>query len=325
MSLPALVWVVGAGGLLGSSVWRELGHDAWRFDAELHWSDSPRLSQQFAAAVRAFAERLAAEPGRPWTIAWCAGAGVVATSAQALEAETRALQQFLALVAADPELGTRAGCLSLASSAGGVYAGCFVSPINEATAPQPISPYGHAKLAQEELLTSWAASQPNVSVLIARFSNLYGPAQRLHKAQGLISHASRCLIHGTPLHIYVSLDTIRDYVFVDDAARALVVGLRRLAQEKPPSIIKVIASENEISIAGLLGVFRQISRRRLRVIAGLHRLAILQPRRLQFRSQVWTSDRHRQVELVEGVSRVYHRQLADFAKGQLPPPVLRTA
>lgn len=325
MSVPALVWVVGAGGLLGSSVWRELGADGWRFDAELHWADSPRLSRDFGAAVRAFGERLAAEPGRPWTIAWCAGAGVVATSAQALEAETRALQEFLGLVAADRELSARVGCVSLASSAGGVYAGCFVSPISEATAPQPISPYGHAKLAQEELLTSWAMSQPNVSVLIARFSNLYGPAQRLHKAQGLISHASRCLIHGVALHIYVSLDTIRDYIFVDDAARALVVALRRLGHEKRASILKVIASENEISIAGLLGVFRQISRRRLRVIAGLHRLAVLQPRRLQFRSQIWTGETHRQVELVEGVSRVYHRQLADFANGRLPPPVLRTA
>ena len=319
MSVSPLVWVVGAGGLLGSSVCRELGADAWRHEGDLNWLDSARLSQDFSVALRAFAERLAAEPGRAWAIAWCAGAGVVATSAQALEAETLVFQQFLGLVARDPELSRRAGSISLASSAGGVYGGCFVSPIDETTTPQPISPYGRAKLLQEEVLSGWAATQGNVSVLIARFSNLYGAGQRLHKPQGLISHASRCLIHGTPLHIYVSLDTIRDYLFADDAARALVIGLRRVAQRKQPPVTKIIASENEIAIAGLLGVFRQIARRKLRVIAGLHPLASLQPRRLQFRSRVWSGEALRQVELVEGVSRVYHRQLAQFACGQLPP------
>jgi len=325
MTASPLVWVVGAGGLLGSSVWRELDRDAWCANRALNWADPDRLRQDFGDAVRAFGERLAGEPGRPWAIAWCAGAGVVATSAQALGAETVNFQHFLALVAAEPELGRRAGCLSLASSAGGVHGGCFVSPISEATTPQPISPYGLAKLAQEELLVAWARSQPRVNVLIARFSNLYGPAQRMHKAQGLVSHASRCLIHGAPLHIYVSLDTIRDYLFVDDAARTFVAGLRRLSCEKQPPLIKLIASEKEISISGLLGVFRQVSRRKLRVVAGLHQLAVLQPRRLQFRSQLWLDNSRHEVELVEGVSRVYHRQLADFARGWLPSPVVRTA
>jgi UDP-glucose 4-epimerase len=323
MSGAPLVWVVGAGGLLGSSVWRELDTRGWRFGRELQWLDSGRLGQNFSDAVRSFGKRLAAEPGRSWSIAWCAGAGVVATSAQALEAETLAFQQFLAYVAAEPELGTRAGCISLASSAGGVYGGSFASPINEGTPPQPISPYGRAKLAQEALLAAWAASQRNVSALIARFSNLYGPAQRLDKPQGLISHASRCLIHGAPLHVYVSMDTIRDYLFADDAARALVASLHQLAQERQPLVMKIIASEKEVSIGGVVGLFRQIARRRLRVIAGLHPLAAVQPRRLQFRSQVRSGDARCKVGLVEGVSRLYHRQLVEFARGQLPPPPVR--
>ncbi|HKO50508.1 MAG TPA: NAD-dependent epimerase/dehydratase family protein [Polyangiaceae bacterium] len=325
MSVSRLVWVIGAGGLLGSSVRRELDRDAWRASQPFNWTDPERLRQDFSDAVRAFCDRLAAEPGRAWAIAWCAGAGVVATSAQALAAETVAFQHFLTLLAAEPELGARPGCISLASSAGGVYGGCFVSPITEATPPQPISPYGFAKLEQEQLLMAWAASQPNVSVVIARFSNLYGPGQRLDKPQGLVSHASRCLIYGAPLHVYVSTDTIRDYLFAEDAGHALVVVLRRVGYEKQLPVIKLIASEKEISISGLLGVFRQISRRKLRVVAGLHRLAVLQPKRLQFRSQVWPDPTQRNLELVEGVSRVYRRQLADFAKGRLPSPVVRKA
>ena len=321
MSAPPLVWVVGAGGLLGGAVLRALLEDAWQPRAGLSWGTT-QLEQEFRDAVAAFGERMAAQPGRPWAVAWCAGAGVVGTSAAALEAETKAFQLFLSVLASDPTLRVTPGSIALASSAGGVHGGCFSSPITEATAPEPISPYGHAKLAQERLLIEWAAGQADVRVLAARFSNLYGPGQRLEKPQGLISHASRCLIFGAPIHIYVSLDTIRDYLFGEDAGQRLVNGLGRLRAEgqRQPTVTKLYTAEREVSIAGLLGVFRHITRRRLRVIAGLHPVAALQPRRLQFRSQVWGADPHRHVELTEGISRVYRHQLSLFRAGTLPAP-----
>jgi UDP-glucose 4-epimerase len=131
------------------------------------------------------------------------------------------------------------------------------------------------------------------------------------------------VIHGAPLQIYVSLDTIRDYLFADDAGRELVSGLRRLVQgttASEPLSMKIYASEREISIAGLLAVFRQIARRRLRVVSGLHPSSALQPRRLQFRSKVWPRSEHRHVELIEGVSRVFQHQMALFRRGLLAPP-----
>ncbi|MEI9941330.1 MAG: NAD-dependent epimerase/dehydratase family protein [Pseudomonadota bacterium] len=320
MSALPLVWVVGSGGLLGASVWRELGADAWRPARTLSWGDPTRLEREFQDAVAEFGLHVRARPGRTWAVAWCAGAGVVGTSAAALERETRTFERFLALVASDPNLSALPGAFSLASSAGGVYAGSTVSPITEATEPAPISAYGHAKLAQERMLAAWVAEHVHVRALKARFSNLYGPGQQLAKAQGLISHTSRCVIYGAPVQIYVSLDTIRDYLFADDAARALVAGLHRLALSSDLQLVtKVYASEREVSIAGLLGVFRQIARRRLRVVAGLHATTSLQPRRLQFRSQVWNHT-GRQVELIEGVSRVYQHQLGLFGRGLLPPP-----
>ena len=324
MTASPLVWVVGSGGLLGKSVWRELDADAWRPEHALTWADPTQLSEDLSAAVHAFGARVAADAPRPWAVAWCAGAGVVATSAAALAQETAAFQRFLRLLAAEPTLRARLGSISLASSAGGIYGGCLESSINESTPPQPISPYGQAKLAQEQLFKTWLDGQPHVRGLIARFSNLYGPAQRLDKAQGLISHIARCAIHGSPVHIYVSLDTIRDYLFADDAAHGLVDGIRRVsgdARSAQNSITKIYASEGEVSIAALLGVFRQIARRRLKVVSGLHPTTALQPRRLRFRSQVWSAS-VRRVELVEGVSRVYNHQRALFARGLLPlPPV----
>lgn len=320
------VWVVGAGGLLGASLWRELDSKAWRSPRALRWSDAPRLAEDLAEAVRAFGTLVRAQASRTWSIAWCAGAGVVGTSAAALEAETRTFERFLALVSSDSNLRTFSGVISLASSAGGVYGGCLAFPVSEATLPAPISAYGHAKLAQERLLQAWLGEPEHAHVrgLIARFSNLYGPGQQLGKAQGLISHTSRCVIYGAPIQIYVSLDTIRDYLFADDAARELARGLRRLAADpagEPRALTKVFASEREVSISALLGVFRQIARRRLRVVVGSQPATSLQPRRLQFRSQVWGAASGRQVELIERISRVYQHQLALFARGVLPPPL----
>jgi UDP-glucose 4-epimerase len=326
MSAP-LVWVVGASGLLGASVVRGLGGLAWRPERPIGWGDDSRLERDFREAVAAFATCTLSEGAGAWAICWCAGAGVVGTSAAALTAETKAFRLFLELLSTESRLMAIPGYVVLASSAGGVYGGSLVCPITESTDPHPISDYGRTKLEQERMLCSWASRRsPAVGILVARFANLYGTGQHLDKPQGLISHLSRCLIFNTPVHVYVSLDTIRDYLFAEDAGRQLVAGLRRLAREsrgEHVQVTKIYASEREISIAGLLGIFRRISRRRLRVICGLHPGSALQPRRLQFRSRVWRTlddDGGRQVELVEGINQVYRDQLALFRRGLLPPP-----
>ncbi len=322
-----IVWVVGATGLLGAAVVRGLGGMVWRPDRPFAWGDEARLASGLRDAVHAFATQVGSESARPWAVCWCAGAGVVSTSASALAAETRAFHLFLQLLGAEQRLLAVPGHVALASSAGGVYGGNTECPITEETLPQPISDYGRAKLEQERMLLSWAGSLPTlVSTLVARFSNLYGTGQRLDKPQGLISHLSRCLIFNTPVHVYVSLNTIRDYLFAEDAGRLFVAGLGRLAIEARGNglhVTKIYASEREISIACLLGILRRISRRRLRVISGLHPGSSLQPRRLQFRSRVWRARDDgggRLVELVAGLSQVYRDQLALFRRGLLPPP-----
>jgi len=324
MSAPT-VWVVGASGLLGASVVRALGGTSWRPERPIGWGDEGRLERDFREAIAAFATRTLSDGAGAWAVCWCAGAGVVGTSATALTAETNALHLFLRQLSAESRLMALPGYMVLASSAGGVYGGSLVCPITEATEPEPISDYGRAKLAQERMLCSWASRRsPSVGILAARVANLYGAGQRLDKPQGLISHLSRCLIFNAPVHVYVSLDTIRDYLFAEDAGRQLVTGLRRLMRDsRGEQVTKIYASEREISIAGLLGIFRRISRRRLRVICGLHPGSTLQPRRLQFRSHVWRTcddEVERQTELVDGINQVYRAQLALFRRGLLPPP-----
>ena len=78
--------------------------------------------------------------------------------------------------------------------------------------------YGRAKLAMEGHARALAAAT-GVRVVLGRLANVYGPGQTLGKPQGLLSQL--CLADATrrPLPVYVSLDTIRDYLYAGDAAR----------------------------------------------------------------------------------------------------------
>lgn len=337
--MTALAWVLGSGGLLGSRVAQAVretrSHETWSpAGGPLPWQDRDRLEARFTSAIRAFMTAAAAGSHQAWSLFWCAGAGVVGTSPAELDAESSTWELFLSRLGseldASPGLRGLPGRVFLASSAGGVYAGNPERPLTESSAPRPISPYGRAKLRQERALEDWAARRPWISTLTARISNLYGPGQNMSKPQGLISHMSRCLIHRQPVHIYVPMDTIRDYVFVEDAARAIVRWMERLDEDATRSgralrVLKICASERETTIAGLVGAFRQTAKRNLRVVSGLHPVHGQQPARLQFRSTVWADEPVRAgTGLLAGIDRLYRHQLALYQAGALPaPPPLR--
>lgn len=324
--MRTLSWVVGRGGLLGSCVERRLGSSVWYPERPFPWRDPEQLGKSVADAVRDFANQLGSRPWDSWSVYWCAGSGVVGTSADRLAAETRTLRLFLDQLS--DALGDRqrdlSGQVFLASSAGGVYGGSPETPLTEGTPPRPISDYGRAKLDQEEVLRHWAGARPTVSMLVGRFSNLYGPGQHLDKPQGLISHMSRCMIFNVPVRIYVSLDTTRDYLFAEDAAARIVAGMGRLGHEAGVSgqhVTKIYSSGSETTVAGLIGVFRQIAKRHLRVISGLNPVRTQQPVRLHFRSTVWSDEPvPPRTELFDGVNRVHRHQIALFQAGRLPPP-----
>ena len=326
--MSTLAWIVGRGGLLGSSMERAVRARVWWPTQPLFWDDAQRLRQSIADAVQGFRKRLLAESWDSWCIYWCAGKGVIGSSVEQLTAETVALQFFLERLGAElDDLQPRLkGQIFLASSAGGIYGGSGERPSTENTRPQPISEYGRAKLNQEQILGEWARLRPNVSTVVGRLSNLYGPGQHMDKPQGLISHMSRCLIFGTPVQIYVSLDTIRDYLFVEDAAKRIAAGMTRLSRESPRGgqhVMKLYSSGNETTVAGLIGIYRQIAKRQLRVILGLNPARSQQPVRLQFRSIVWCDEPVAPgTEMLDGISRLHRYQLALFQAGKLPPPRL---
>jgi UDP-glucose 4-epimerase len=268
-------WVLGSGGLLGSAVCRRLESSG----REVHTTTVPWKAPATAvdALLRA-AERL---PAGDVSLYWCAGAGVVGSSQAELDDEVAVLDGLLG--GWQPREGAHG--LFLASSAGGAYAGSTGAPFTEHTEPAPISPYGLAKLRAEEIATDFAV-RTGTALLVGRLSNLYGPGQDLTKAQGLVSQLCRAQLSRQPLGVYVPLDTMRDYLFVEDAAAMVVSGLDAVTA-RGARALKVLASERSTTVGAVLADLHRITRHRPPVVLGTSPDARFQVRDLRLRSVAW--------------------------------------
>jgi UDP-glucose 4-epimerase len=294
----------------------------WSPGIRFTWKDPAAIGHELEEAVAAYA-RSVAESGRPWMVFWCAGVGVVGTSAEVMAQETRTLEILLDRLGAG--LGGARGTFFLASSAGGAYGGCTETPLTENTLPRPSSHYGRAKLRQEEILRRWADPRPEVSTLAGRISNLYGPGQNLDKPQGLISHLSRCLLQQIPAHVFAPLDTLRDHLFAPDAAERILACMDRLRSLPPPiRATKIIASGHTTSIGAIIAIFGRIARRQPRIICSGSPLGELQPSRLALRSVTWEDLQFPPpTALAAGIHAVHRRHLELFQAGRLPPLLSR--
>lgn len=257
-----ITWVVGGGGLLGSALVRSCEHTF--ASVSVPWDDP----QEAAAVLEADAIRFQQQAGAgAWAVIWAAGAATVSTSAEAAAPERAVLEALLTSLRDHRPAG--AGAVFIASSAGGVYAGSSDPPFSIETRPVPTSAYGELKLAQERIAAELL--EGICPVVIGRISNLYGPGQNLGKLQGLISRLALSAITRQPINIFVSLDTIRDYIYVDDAAAATHTAIAEaLATGEPQAHTIVIASGQPATIGQLIRIMKEISKRRVPVALGTH-------------------------------------------------------
>lgn len=333
-----LAWVIGRGGLLGSHLARRLDSGPGEFvpwqmpGPGFSWSSPALLRREMQAAIEAFFAAVVAGRHSSWSVFWAGGAGVVGTTSEMLAAETATLADalerigvVLARLRRRPS-GQVPGSVFLASSAGGVYGRCPDSPASESSLCLPVSDYGRAKLQQEGLLASWAERHA-ISSLVGRISNLYGPGQDLKKPQGLITHLVRSLVLNRPVHLFVPLDTLRDYFHVEDCAGAIAQAMSRLGREvsqlgQPRRLLKIFASEQAWSISALIGIILRVTRQRPLVVhAAAPALTEQQPRRLTFRSALWRDQPWQgAISLPVGVSQVHRHLLQLFRAGKLAPP-----
>lgn len=81
----------------------------------------------------------------------------------------------------------------------------------------PSSPYSASKAGSDHLVRSWQRTY-GLPVIVTNCSNNYGP---YHFPEKLIPHVILNALQGKPLPVYGKGDQIRDWLYVEDHARAL--------------------------------------------------------------------------------------------------------
>jgi dTDP-glucose 4,6-dehydratase len=112
----------------------------------------------------------------------------------------------------------KAGFRFLHVSTDEVYGSLGSNGLFEETTPyDPSSPYSASKAASDHLAQAWMRTY-GLPVVISNCSNNYGP---FHFPEKLIPLVTLNALAGVPLPVYGKGDNIRDWLFVEDHARAL--------------------------------------------------------------------------------------------------------
>ncbi|MEX2650478.1 MAG: NAD-dependent epimerase/dehydratase family protein [Alphaproteobacteria bacterium] len=152
------------------------------------------------------------------------------------------------------EAARAAGVARFVFASSGAPLGAVPPPVHEGLAPRPMSPYGASKLAGEGYCSAYAHAYGLATVAL-RFGNVYGP-RSTHKGS-VVAKFIRRAIAGEPLELYGDGHQTRDFIYVDDLVRAVL-----LAAEAPDVAGEVfqIATSRETSVVELVDALVPILR-----------------------------------------------------------------
>ncbi len=145
-----------------------------------------------------------------------------------------------------------------ASTGGAVYGEQREFPASEDYPVYPVSPYGVSKLAGERYLHFYR-TQYGLPYAALRYANVYGPRQDPHGEAGVVAILCGNLAAGRGSTINGTGEQTRDYVYVEDVARANVLALEGDA----PSGAYNIGTGVETSVNKLYELLRETSGRDL--------------------------------------------------------------
>ncbi len=131
-----------------------------------------------------------------------------------------------------------------------VYGAPRTYPISEAHPTAPDSYYGASKLASEKFLQVFALERKAV-VTHLRCSSIYGPGETIRRASTVFL---RNAIEGKSLRIAGDGSDLRDYIYVEDAADAVLKSL----EEKRPGVFNLGGGE-PLSIKSMAEMVIRIS------------------------------------------------------------------
>ena len=113
-----------------------------------------------------------------------------------------------------------------ASTGGALYGNPEKLPTKENAPLEPASPYGLSKVCAEEAVRFYSRFF-GFDHVIFRYANVYGPRQNPKGEAGVVAIFGGLMRKGLRPQIFGNGKKIRDYVYVDDVARANVLALRR--------------------------------------------------------------------------------------------------
>ncbi|OGH69528.1 MAG: hypothetical protein A3C90_00210 [Candidatus Magasanikbacteria bacterium RIFCSPHIGHO2_02_FULL_51_14] len=129
----------------------------------------------------------------------------------------------------------------------------------EDAARSPLSAYEAGK-ALEEDMCMYFANESGSAVCIARLGNVYGDV----KNRGIVDHLLRALVQKKTFHVNGDGTQTRDYIHVEDAARALNHLIH--ADQKNAVEIYNVCSGIGFSILDLIGMIEMAARKKLEYI-----------------------------------------------------------
>lgn len=125
------------------------------------------------------------------------------------------------------EASRATGCLRrfiFASTGGAVYGEPAELPASESCPARPLDPYGATKLACEAFIDTYRHNY-GLSSTVLRYANVYGPRQDPGGEAGVVAIFAGAMLGGKPTTINGDGLQQRDFVYVQDIARANLAAL----------------------------------------------------------------------------------------------------
>lgn len=139
-----------------------------------------------------------------------------------------------------------------ASTGGAIYGEVDNLPVGEDTPALPLSPYGVAKRSVE-LYLNYYHQIWGLDYVALRYGNVYGPRQDPTGEAGVIAIFCGRILKNQPCLVFGQGNKTRDYVFVEDVARANLLALQAACG------IYNIGTGKETSVLDLIELFRKAS------------------------------------------------------------------
>lgn len=109
------------------------------------------------------------------------------------------------------------------SSSSSVYGTRRDLPVTEDTAPDPLSPYGVAKLAAERYCVSFSRVYESFETVVLRYFNVFGPRQSPHSQYAaVVPRFVTAIAAGRPVTIEGDGEQSRDFTYVGNVVDATI-------------------------------------------------------------------------------------------------------